>query len=63
METQTTTQHGSIHIFSINDKDTVRKEEQHHESLLRKQLLEMGIIVEFDRILPHGINKLNGEKI
>jgi hypothetical protein len=46
-----------INVFSYSDKDAVRKDEQHHESLLKKQLLEMGIVAEFDRIYHHGIKK------
>jgi hypothetical protein len=45
-----------LNIFSISDKDTVRSEEQRHELLLKKRLLEMGVVVDFDRISHHGFN-------
>jgi hypothetical protein len=57
MEAQT--KRKMINIFSVSDKDVVRTVEQHHESLLKKRLLEMGIVVDFDRILHHGINGIN----
>jgi hypothetical protein len=63
METQTTKK--NINTFSISDKDTVRTQEQRHESLLKKRLLEIVIVVDFDKISHHGfhgIKKLKENK-
>jgi hypothetical protein len=48
-----------LNTFSISDKDTVRTQEQRHELLLKKRLLELGVVVDFDRILHHGISGIN----
>jgi hypothetical protein len=51
------TENSQISIFSISDKDTVRTQEQYHEYLLKKRLLDFGIVADFDKILPHGFSK------
>ena len=49
-----------FNIFSVNDKDAVRMYEQHHESKLKKRLLSLGFLVEFefDKIAHHGIRNI-----
>ena len=47
-----------FNIFSVNDKDAVRMYEQHHESKLKRQLLDFGIIMNFDTIAHHGIRNI-----
>ena len=49
-----------LNIFSVNDKDTIRIEEQFHESRLKKQLLDFGIIMNFDTIPQYGIRNISG---
>ena len=43
-----------LHILDISNKDEIRCEEQRHEALLRKQLSDYGISVDFEKITPHG---------
>jgi len=43
-----------LHTFGVVEKDTIRMSEQRHEALLRKQLLDYGISVDFEKITPHG---------
>jgi len=45
----------TLHIFNADDKDFIRLSEQYHESLLQKELLSYGILVDFDKISPHGL--------
>ena len=48
-----------IHIFSISDKDIIRIQEQHHEYMLRKRLLALGYLFDFDIIAHHGLGRIN----
>ena len=45
-----------LRSFSTCDKDFLRLEEKKHEAKLKKQLSDLGIEIEFDKIAHYGIN-------
>jgi len=47
-----------INNFSICEKDKIRIREKYHEKRLKTQLVEFGIIVEFESIAHHGIRNI-----
>jgi len=49
-----------LNIFSAKDKDAIRIQEQHHESKLKKQLLDFGIVATFDTIPQYGFRNVSG---
>ena len=48
----------NLNIFSVSGKDKIRISEQYHEARLKKQLLEYGIIANFDTISHHGLKNI-----
>jgi hypothetical protein len=47
-----------LNVFSINSKDILRMQEQHHEAKLKMLLLQHGIVAEFDKITHHGLRNI-----
>jgi len=47
-----------LNSFSITDKDILRFEEKIHEAKLKKQLSDLGLVVEFDVIVNHGMRSM-----
>ena len=50
--------HTGMHYFSSSEKDKIRIQEQKHEAFLKKQLSDLGIIVDFDTIQHHGFRNI-----
>ena len=44
--------------FSINQKDKIRTHEKLIESKLKQQLAKFGIVMQFDRIAHHGLERV-----